>query len=90
MKILDKAQLDKAIERHARRRAVFVSEGLDEVMAWDLADQMLDRDNDPTDKRRVCFECNNYKFGKCTAQDNKFFYKFILQNCGQFVLKGTK
>jgi hypothetical protein len=90
LKVLNKEQLDKAIERHTRRRSVFVSEGLDEVMAWDLADQMLDRDNDHTDNRRVCFECENYKFKKCTASDNKFFYKFILQNCENFVLKGVK
>jgi hypothetical protein len=86
-------ELEKAIERHARRRKVFMEEGLSEGEAWDLAEQMFIRDQDGDD-RRLCFECNKYIDKKCIAYRDKFDkptqqLRFILQRCAKFKLKGT-
>jgi hypothetical protein len=86
-------QLEKAIATHARRRKVFVDNGLSESDAWNLAEQMFTRDKEKLDDRRVCFECAHLKerycygikdrFGKPTTQ-----MRFILQRCPSFKLKG--
>jgi len=86
-------QLEKAIATHARRRKVFVENGLNESDAWDLAERMFMRDKEQLDDRRVCFECVHLKgrechgitdrFGKTTTQ-----MRFILQRCPSFKLKG--
>lgn len=88
-------QIEQAIDRHARRRKVFMEEGLCEDQAWDLADKMWNRDNDIGDDRRVCFECRNYVAKHCTAYRDKFNrptmqLRFILQRCSRFELKGKK
>ena len=88
-------QLEKAIETHARRRKVFIEEGLCEEKAWDLAEQMFERDKDCHDDRRVCFECKNYVNRHCIAYTDKFNratmqLRFVLQRCPKFILKGKK
>lgn len=88
-------EIEKAVERHTRRRKVFMEEGLCEEGAWDLADSMWNRDADPFDDRRVCFECRNYVAKHCTAIRDKFNrptmqLRFILQRCDHFRLKGHK
>jgi len=88
-------EVEKAVERHARRFKTFVSEGLCEDQAWKLADQMWDRDNDPHDDRRVCFECRHYVGKYCMRIKDKFNrptmqLRFILQRCDYFELKGKK
>jgi hypothetical protein len=88
-------EIEMAIERHTRRRKVFVAEGLCEDQAWDLADKMWNRDADIGDDRRVCFECRNYVAKHCTAYTDKFNrptmqLRFILQRCPKFILKGKK
>lgn len=92
---MTKEEFEKAIDRHERRRKVFMAEGLCEDQAWDLADNMWNRDNDPQDDRRVCFECKNYVAKLCTAYRDKFNrptmqLRFILQRCDRFQLKGAK
>jgi len=90
-------ELEKAVIRHARRRKTFQEEGLSENDAWDLAEQLFERDIDPLDDRRVCFECDNYNTLKKTCKKlvDKMGYqqrplRFILQRCEFFQLKGKK
>ena len=88
-------ELDKAIATHDRRRKVFMAEGLSEDEAWDLAERMLNRDADPQDDRRVCFECKNHVAKHCTAYKDRYGKpttqpRFILQRCDYFDLKGKK
>lgn len=88
-------EIEIAVARHARRRKVFMEEGLCEDQAWELADKMWDRDNDPQDDRRVCFECRNYVARHCIKIRDKFNrpsmqLRFILQRCDHFELKGAK
>ena len=85
--------LDKYITRHYNRMQKFVDEGLDEDEAFDLAESMWTRDEDPMDDRRVCFECKHLAVKYCSAILNKFGrptepYRFILQRCDKFQLKG--
>ena len=85
--------LDKKITRHYNRMQKFVDEGLDEDAAFDLAEAMWTRDEDPMDDRRVCFECKHLAVKYCSAFLNKFGrptepYRFILQRCDKFQLKG--
>ena len=82
-------------KRFMRRYAVFMAEGLDRDDAADLAYAMTERDRDPSDDRRVCFECQHHvkrncvqirdRLGKPTQQ-----LRFILQRCDHFQLKETK
>ena len=85
--------LDKYITRHYNRMQKFVDEGLDEDEAFDLAESMWTRDENPMDDRRVCFECKHLAVKYCSAILNKFGrptepYRFILQRCDKFQLKG--
>ena len=87
--------LDKKITRHYNRMQKFVDEGLDEDEAFDLAESMWTRDEDSMDDRRVCFECKHLAVKYCSAILNKFGrptepYRFILQRCDKFILKGKK
>jgi hypothetical protein len=88
-------KLDVEIERHQRRRAVFEEHGLNKEEAWDLADSLFNRDRDPHDDRRVCFECNHH-VGKVCMQIRdrsgrpQMPLRFILQRCENFDLKGKK
>ena len=88
-------ELEKAIIRHTSRRKTFISEGLCEEQAWDLAEKMFERDKDGFDDRRVCFECKHYVARHCTKITDKFGrptmqLRFILQRCEYFKLKGKK
>jgi hypothetical protein len=88
-------ELEKAIVRHTNRRKTFMAEGLCEDQAWDLAEQMFERDKDPYDDRRVCFECVYYAGKHCTKIIDKhgkptMQLRFILQRCDYFKLKGKK
>lgn len=88
-------QMEKAIQTHNRRRKVFIEEGLCEEQAWELAEQMYERDKDPHDDRRVCFECIKYVSKHCTAYTDKWNrptmqLRFVLQRCDRFELKGKK
>ena len=90
---LTEEELEIAVTVHARRRKVFIAEGLCEDQAWDLAEAMFERDRDIGDDRRVCFECKNYVAKHCTAIRDKFNrptmqLRFILQRCDHFQLKG--
>ena len=85
----------KEIDRFNRRMATFIKEGLCSDGAYDLASAMLERDRDPHDDRRVCFECENYVMSTCLKiRDRKgkpqMPLRFILQRCEHFQLKGKK
>jgi len=85
--------LDDDVSRHARRKAVFLREGLDPDEAQRLADQMATRDRDPFDNRRVCFECKHLTGTKChgikVAGKPTDAMRFMLQRCEAFSLKGA-
>lgn len=88
-------ELEKATLRFNRRYKTFMDEGLCEDMAYRLAEQMYERDRDPMDKRRVCFECSNYAGKVCLKYTDRYGkpqmpLRFVLQNCEHFKLKGTK
>ena len=94
-KPMTEEELEKAAATHERRRKVFVSEGLCEDGAFDLADKMFERDRDIGDDRRVCFECQHHINRLCTKIKDKYGrptmqLRFILQRCGHFELKGKK
>jgi hypothetical protein len=95
MNPMSQEDFNMAVTVHARRRSVFMEEGLCEDQAWDLAEQMFERDRDIGDDRRVCFECKNYVNKKCKAiLDRKgqptMQLRFILQRCPKFSIKGKK
>ena len=90
-------ELDVAIVKHNRRRKVFEDAGLSVDDAFDLAEKLLTRDEDPQDDRRLCFECKRYdvKNGTCPKiVDRKgkpqIPARFILQRCDWIQLKGKK
>ena len=87
-------ELEKANKRHTRRRMRFEEEGLSPDEAYDLAERLFDRDHDPQDDRRLCFECSHYADSKkvCTklrTPDGKHKrpLRFILQRCPTFTLR---
>lgn len=87
--------LDKEIARFNKRMAAFKAEGLCEDGAYDLASSMFERDRDPQDDRRVCFECENYVGKVCMKMRDRYGkpqmpLRFILQRCPDFKLKGKK
>ena len=86
-------EIEIAVAKHARRRKVFMDEGLCEDQAWNLADKLWERDEDIGDDRRLCFECRNYINHKCIKMPDRFGKpqtpsRFILQRCPKFILKG--
>lgn len=88
-------EIEIAVAKHARRRKVFMEEGLCEDGAWELADKLWERDADIGDDRRVCFECRNYVNKHCTKYLDKYGrptmpLRFILQRCPHFDLRGSK
>jgi hypothetical protein len=87
--------IDKEIERFDKRMNVFMSEGLCREGAYDLASAMFERDRDPHDDRRVCFECTHYVGKACMKIKDKLGkpqmpLRFVLQRCDFFKLKGSK
>ena len=82
-------------KRHVKRRETFEAFGLNPDHAWDLAEQMFDRDHDKDDDRRVCFECKHYNkpLQTCMRQEGKQLsapYRFVLARCESFDIKGSK
>lgn len=87
--------IKKEIQRFDRRMETFRKEGLCNDQAYDLASAMMDRDRDPHDDRRVCFECENYVGKVCMKMKDKLGkpqmpLRFVLQRCENFQLKGSK
>jgi hypothetical protein len=77
-----------------RRYLKLVDEGIDPDEAHDLAAQLMMRERDPYDDRRVCFECEKYMGGLCLGylKNNRPTHplRFILQRCDKFQLKKKK
>jgi hypothetical protein len=77
-----------------RRYQKLVQEGLGQDEAHELAAQLMMRDRDPMDDRRICLECVYHENKHCT----KMLYRwkpsqqlrFILQRCDHFAMKGGK
>lgn len=92
---MNEEELEKAAIRFDRRYEAFKKEGLCEEQAYKLAEQMYERDRDPHDDRRVCFECENYVGNLCMKMKDKtgrpqMPLRFILQRCDWFELKGKR
>ena len=91
---MNEEELEKAAIRFDRRYEAFKKEGLCEEQAYKLAEQMYERDRDPHDDRRVCFECEKYMGGFCLGylKDSRPTrpLRFILQRCDKFKLKKKK
>ena len=90
-------EIDIAAAKHSRRCKAFETAGLSFGAAYDLADQMFNRDADTMDDRRLCFECTKYnvKNGTCPkivdrSGKPQIPLRFILQRCDWFDLKGKK
>jgi len=89
-------EIEVATAKHDRRTKAFMDAGLTREAAWELADKMFDRDADPQDDRRLCFECKNYKDNECSAylvgkkQTPMTPLRFVLQRCDRFELRGKK
>jgi hypothetical protein len=88
-------ELEKAVARFNRRCDTFTSEGLDTDAAYNLAAQMYERDLDPLDDRRVCFECRHLLGNLCmkirdSRERPQTPLRFMLQRCENFSLKGKK
>lgn len=88
-------EIEIATARHDRRTSAFMKAGLSREEAWELADRMFDRDADPQDDRRLCFECRNLQDNKCVSQYQPKWLRnppprFILQRCDYFDLRGKK
>jgi hypothetical protein len=77
-----------------RRYLKLVDEGLEPDEAHELAAQLMMRDRDGFDDRRICLECTHYSNRLC----NKILHRwkptqqlrFILQRCDFIELKGSK
>lgn len=92
---MNSEELKKAVARFDRRYEAFIKEGLSSDDAYDLANAMYDRDRDPQDDRRVCFECGHYSAKQCLKIRDRLGkptipLRFILQRCDYFQLKGQK
>ena len=90
-----KHDIEKEVKRFDRRMETFRKEGLSNDEAYDLASAMFDRDRDPQDDRRVCFECENLAGKVCLKMRDRqgkpqIPLRFILQRCENFQLKGSK
>ena len=77
-----------------RRYLKLVDEGLDPDEAHELAAQLMMRDRDPQDDRRICLECVFYTNQHCTKILHRWKptqqLRFILQRCDHIALKGGK
>ena len=72
-------------KRFAQRRQAFIDAGQAPDDATALAESMAKRDRpDSFDDRRLCFECANFRRGRCDA--NQIAMPFILQRCDYFEL----
>jgi len=90
--VIELDTLEKMVAIHNRRQAAFTEAGLSVGDAFDLAESMFERDLDPQDNRRVCFECHHLLGKYC----NGILHhgrpteplRFVLQRCEKFTLKG--
>jgi hypothetical protein len=77
-----------------RRYLKLVDEGLEPDDAYDLAAQMMVRDRDNFDDRRICLECIYYEKKLCTKILHGWKptqqLRFTLQRCDHIALKGAK
>lgn len=81
--------IEEAVRTHQRRLERFKAEGLSADEAFDLAESLFDRDLDPADGRRVCFECKNLRGKFCSYyKSSNSNIRFMLQRCPGFDLKG--
>jgi len=94
---MNEEELLKAIKRHEKRRQRFMVEGLSADEAYDLAEKLFDRDQDPMDTRRLCFECSQYvdtTKGCLQMRDSRgrplIPMRFLLQRCSTFTLREVK
>lgn len=90
-------EIEVATAKHNSRSKAFMDAGLSREAAWDLADKLFERDADPQDDRRLCFECKKYepKSETCPKIVDRKGYpqqplRFVLQRCDWFDLKGKK
>jgi len=90
-------EIEIASAKHNRRTQAFMAHGMTQQQAWELADKLFNRDADPQDDRRLCFECKLFdmKNGTCPKIVDKKgkpqpSLKFILQRCDWIQLKGKK
>jgi hypothetical protein len=76
-----------------------VHDGISYGQAEDCAQQLLYRDRDPSDDRRVCFECRHLDGRKCReygrlqlAHVNRYAepVRHVLQRCDGFMEKKTR
>lgn len=72
-----------------------MKEGLSEREALDLADRLFDRDRDPSDGRRLCFECAHYTDRKLCSKlvrggREQQPLRFVLQRCEWFALRSKQ
>ena len=88
-------EIEIATAKHERRSKVFMDAGLSREEAWELADKMFNRDVDPQDDRRLCFECKkyNYKNGTCpkivdSRGKPQIPLRFVLQRCEFIEVRG--
>jgi hypothetical protein len=88
---MDLKELEVAAKRHERRRRIFMRDGLSFQAAFELAEQLFDRDQDSSDDRRLCYECNHFdeKGKACLKQlSNGRPLKvelFTLRRCGLYM-----
>ena len=64
-------------------------EGISKDEAQDAAQQLLYRDRDASDDRRVCFECRHLDGRKCRALRFEPV-RIVLWRCDRFKLKAVK
>lgn len=86
---------DEEIERFGRRVVRLIKDGMTDMDAEKLAQQMLYRDRPNSgDDRRICGECKGLKRGACTFAARLGLRSFdpvrtVLQRCDAFVLRGA-
>ena len=77
-----------------RRYLKLVEEGLEPDEAHELAAQLMMRDRDPQDDRRICLECVFHVNKQCTKILHRWNptqqLRFTLQRCDHIALKGGK
>ena len=77
-----------------RRYLKLVDEGLGQDEAHELAAQLMMRDRDSQDDRRICLECVFHTNKYCTKILHRWKptqqLRFTLQRCDHFALRGGK
>jgi hypothetical protein len=73
------------IEGFLRRQKRLIKNGLSEPDAERLAEQLVHRDRDAADKRRLCLECTNW-VGECTVPKKGYCtVPTLLKRCDGFL-----